>query len=69
MKKTKKKTVRVSRLSSEKFWLRNPLFIAALITIMAVLALILADDWLALKKTTSQPVPAITAPTPAKLRY
>ena len=72
MKKTRKKTTRVSkaRLSPEELWLKNPLFIAALITIMGVLALILADDWLALKKSASQPAPAvISAPTSVKLKY
>ncbi len=72
MKKTKKKTARVSKakLSPEKFWLGNPLFIAALLTIMGVLAFILADDWVTLKKSTSQPVPVVTvAPTSVKLKY
>lgn len=72
MKKTRKKTSRVSkaRLSPEELWLKNPLFIAALITIMGVLAFILADDWLALKKTTGQPAAVVTTtPAPAKLKY
>ncbi|OGD69951.1 hypothetical protein A3A84_03995 [Candidatus Collierbacteria bacterium RIFCSPLOWO2_01_FULL_50_23] len=71
MKKTKKKTVRRAKaLSPEKFWLKNPLFMAALLTIMAVLAFILADDWLAFKKSANQPVPTVTVfPTSPKPKY
>lgn len=73
MKKTKKKVVGLSKkrkVSLEKAWLGNPLFMAALITIMAVLALILADDWLNLKKVTNQqsPAPVVITVTPKTVK-
>lgn len=52
MKKTKKKV--------EDVWFGNPLFMAAVITIMAVVAFILADDWLNLKRASAKP--AVVAP-------
>lgn len=75
MKKTKKKVggSSKSRLSPEGVWLGNPLFVAALITIMAVLAFILADDWLNLRKSAVAPVvPAVRVeqtPTKVPLKY
>lgn len=66
MKKTRKKVGGLSKLklTPEKVWLGNPLFMAALITIMAVLAFILADDWLALKKSADQSVKTVITATP-----
>lgn len=66
MKKTKKKV--------EDVWFGNPLFMAAVITIMAVVAFILADDWLNLKKASAKPavvtpqVSVKVTPTPTPTR-
>lgn len=57
MKKTKRKVggLSKSKLTPEAAWFGNPLFMAAVITIMAVVAFILADDWLNLKKASAKP--------------
>lgn len=76
MKKAKKKVrgLSKSKTNPERAWLGNPLFMAALITIMAVLAFILADDWVNLQKVSAKPVvvaPQISVkvtPTKAPLR-
>ncbi len=63
MKKTKRKVggLSKSKLTPEAAWFGNPMFMAAVITIMAVVAFILADDWINLQKASVQPViPQVT---------
>lgn len=52
MKKTKRKVAgssKKAKLTPMEAWFGNPLFVAAVVMILAVVVFILADDWLSLQ--------------------